>query len=154
MLKKIFLLFLWPGIWFFLSVFLRPNLGSEWCFIVFNVSLFWIITCEEKGCLCAVFFWGVMLDVYKNNVVGLHLSGLLCIFWLVKVIRPKLVWHYYLTQIIYIFGVFLFFYVWRCMIYSLWDIIEGIPHFIQTLLGALKGSLIAPLVYKIYYYAS
>ena len=150
MLKRIFLFFLWPSIWFFLSVFLKPGLGSEWCFLVFSVSLFWIIACGAKGCLYAIFFWGIMLDVYKSNVVGIHLSGLLCLFWLVKTIRSKLVWSYYLTQIIYIFGTFLFFYLWRYMIYNLLDITEEIPHFIPALLGALKGSVIASLVYKIY----
>ncbi len=150
MLKRIFLFFLWPGIWFFLSVFLRPGLGSEWCFLVFSVSLFWLIAYGGKGCLYAVFFWGGILDVYKSNVIGIHLIGLLCLFWVVRMIRPKLVWHYYLTQIIYIFGTLLFFYLWRYMMYSVLDMTEEMPHFMQILLDSLKGSIIAPLVYKIY----
>ncbi len=150
LIRNFFILWLWPGICFFISLSLYPGKISTLSSIFFNVSLFWLISFFEKGGFWTIFFWGTMLDIYKSNCFGVYLSGILCLYIIVQSVSSKLIWQNYLNQILYILFAFLFLCFWRYVLSVVFDLQEDLCQFNQCLLMAFVGGIFSPIIYKFY----
>ncbi|MCD6320061.1 MAG: hypothetical protein J7M03_05205 [Candidatus Desulfofervidaceae bacterium] len=148
--KKAILTFgLWPAMWFFLAIFPQPSWISHLGFIFFLLSLIYMVVCPLKSCFVWLFFWGALLDVYKSLTFGINLSGLLLMGWIISQIKQKFIWHNYPTQIVFAFIIFLSLNLWHYSLDFLFDLSGYSYKLKDVFIFALKGALLAPIVFKI-----
>ena len=146
--KKHFLIFwLLPSIWFFLSLFPAKNSFTYLCFLIFLLNIFYIAFSSPT--FLPIAFWGAILDVYKGNLLGIYLSGFLCLRWWGFKIKEKIIWLKISTQTIFVFIGMLFLKGWQ----YIWSLIFELnlqETFKEIIILIFTTTLLAPIVFKVY----